>query len=114
MSGGGKHVTEDDIRSAKERMEQDAERILGAPGKRLSVAKTVAAYSEPNGAFFTPVAGRSGVAQAAPLVVTAQPTPSAPMDPPLVPQDEASPSAETGTHEDLSEEVDAFYNAWKD
>jgi putative transposase len=114
MSGGGKHVTEDDIRSAKERMEQDAERILGAPGKRLSVAKTVAAYSEPNGAFFTPVAGRSGVAQAAPLVVTAQPTPSAPMDPPLVPRDEASPSAATGTHEDLSAEVDAFYNAWKD
>ncbi|AWN42619.1 Mu transposase C-terminal domain-containing protein [Methylobacterium durans] len=57
-AGSGRFVTEQDILLAKQRAEEESDRILGN-GKSLTTAAQVARYRRANGEYFTPVGPRT-------------------------------------------------------
>lgn len=120
--GDGKNVTEDNIRLAREQAERDADRTLGSARQGTTSAKAEAIYREPNGLFFTPVGGHSGVDDdlitlpAAALQDVPDMEGTAPGTETLPgPRQDVSPVRSAAElHADLMGDVDALSAAWED
>jgi putative transposase len=115
-SGAGRFVTERDILLAKQRVEEESDRILCHGGSVTTAAK-VARYRYPNGDYFTPVgprnAGQPDSAKHAPAAerAPAEAAPVAPETPSGPAPTAAAPSA-SSLHESLTEDLDALMDEW--
>lgn len=111
-SGAGRYVTEQDIHLAKQRVEEESDRILGN-GASVTTAAKVARYRYPNGDYFTPVGPPNPVrpepGEDAPAAerAPAEEAPAAPETPSAPP-----PPSASSLHESLTEDLDALMDEW--
>lgn len=101
---------------AKQRVEEESDRILGNGGSVTTAAK-VARYRYPNGEYFTPVGPRNaGQPERVKDTPAAErvPTAVAPVAPdtPSAPAPTAPPPSASSAHESLTEDLDALMDEW--